>query len=115
MNSISTHVLDTNLGTPAAELPVLLEILSENGSWKNISQGLTNADGRISHLVPAGVFIEPGIYRVTFDTSTYFRSISVQGLYPSVSVVFEKRTKDTRHFHIPLLLAPNGYSTYRGS
>ena len=123
MNSISTHVLDTNLGIPAAGVPVSLEIQTKDGSWKSISQGLTDADGRISQLVPTHGFIEPGIepriepgiYRITFDTSHYFRSIEVQALYPSISVVFEKRLEDSRHFHIPLLLSPNGYSTYRGS
>jgi 5-hydroxyisourate hydrolase len=115
MSFISTHVLDTARGFPAAEVPVLLEVQNEDGSWEAIAQGVTNSDGRVPTLLPQDVPIGPGIYRVTFDTATYFRSISVQGFFPCVTVTFERRRNDLRHLHIPLLISPHGYSTYRGS
>lgn len=115
MSSLSTHVLDTTRGCPAAELPVLLEVQETSGQWKELHRAQTNTDGRIPSLLPAGRNLEAGIYRVTFNTKHYFQQAQVQGFYPYVSVVFEKTEQDTKHFHIPLLLSPYGYSTYRGS
>ena len=114
MNGITTHVLDTSLGRPAAGVPVTLEKQEAAGNWKAVGSGTTNADGRIAGFVPSGASLEAGTYRLTFDTAAYFRARGVQGFYPSVIVVFEIRDA-AQHYHVPLLLSPHGYSTYRGS
>lgn len=113
MSQITTHVLDTSLGRPAAGVPVILEIESAGGGWKELSRGATDGDGRLAHLLAPGSLVE-GTYRLTFETQSYFRSRLVKGWYPRVTVIFE--VHDIKeHYHIPLLLAPYGYSTYRGS
>jgi len=113
MNSpITTHVLDTMSGRPAAGVSVLLEVESGSG-WKKLATGTTNADGRITDLVRKGS-LGPRIYRLTFDTGSYFRSAGIQSFYPFVIVTFEVKEPST-HYHVPLLLSPYGYSTYRGS
>ena len=113
MSQITTHVLDVALGKPAAGVPVVLEIEKAGGEWKEISRGATDGDGRLRHLLPPDSLTE-GTYRLTFDTNTYFGFRKVVGLYPQVSVAF--RVRDPKeHYHIPLLLSPFGYSTYRGS
>jgi 5-hydroxyisourate hydrolase len=113
MSEITTHVLDTSIGRPASGVPVILEIEKPAGGWKELSRGATDGDGRLRHLVAPGSLVE-GTYRLTFETQTYFRSRKVEGLYPHVSVVFQVRDAKQTH-HIPLLLSPYGYSTYRGS
>ena len=112
MSPITTHVLDTSLGRPAAGVPVLLEIEAGKGSWKELSRGSTDKDGRLSLALRAGHSVS-GTYRLTFDTAAYFRSRKVAVFYPHVAVVFA--ATDAEHYHIPLLLSPYGYSTYRGS
>ena len=113
MNPITTHVLDTTLGQPAAGVPVLLEIEMPGGKWKKLSRGATDADGRLVHLVPPGHLVE-GTYRLTFDTRAYFRSRGTEAFYPQVTVVFTVADA-AQQYHIPLLLGPYGYTTYRGS
>jgi 5-hydroxyisourate hydrolase len=108
---ITTHILDTALGKPAAGVPVVLE-LRAGGAWQAVGRGETDADGRLRTLAPAS--IAAGIYRMSFDTAAYFARIGTAGFYPEVSVVFEVREAGA-HFHVPLLLSPFGYSTYRGS
>jgi 5-hydroxyisourate hydrolase len=113
MSKITTHVLDVSLGRPAANVPVLLESQSGNGAWTEMARGSTDADGRVKDLSP-GKTLAAGIYRLNFDTRAYFAARNIAGLYPQVTIVFE--TKDPQeHYHIPLLLSPFGYSTYRGS
>ena len=112
MSQITTHVLDTSLGRPAAGVPVTLEIQKGRG-WKEISRGATDNDGRLRHLLEPGALVE-GIYRLTFETHAYFQDRKIRGLYPQVTIVFEVQDKK-QHYHIPLLLSPFGYSTYRGS
>ena len=113
MSEITTHVLDTSLGRPAAGVSVILEIEKPGGHWKELSRGATDGDGRLRHLLDPGSLV-PGIYRLTFETREYFTAQNMKGLYPQVSIVFEvHEAKD--HYHIPLLLSPFGYSTYRGS
>jgi 5-hydroxyisourate hydrolase len=113
MSSITTHVLDTSIGRPAAGIAVVLEIESSAGRWKEIGRGATNADGRLTNLLAEGSLAE-GTYRLTFETEAYFLSRAVQAFYPRVKVIFHVR--DARqHHHVPLLLSPYGYSTYRGS
>jgi 5-hydroxyisourate hydrolase len=114
---ISTHVLDTARGLPAAGVPVLLEELTPNGgaaASREIWRGETDADGRVRDLAANGAVSGPGRFRLTFDTGRYFASLGVVGFYPVVTVVFDVRDA-TQHHHVPLLLSPFGYSTYRGS
>ncbi len=113
MSQITTHVLDVSLGRPAAGVPVLLEVEDVGTGWKELGRGETDKDGRLRDLVPGGSLVE-GTYRLTFDTHSYFASRKVEALYPMVSVVFSLRDAK-QHYHIPLLLSPFGYSTYRGS
>lgn len=114
MNQITTHVLDTSAGLPAEGVPILLQQPGGGADqWTDLYSGVTNSDGRAPGLVPEGAVLPPGIYRMRFDTGAYFRTRGIRGFYPYVTVVFE--LTDTSHYHIPLLLSPFGYSTYRGS
>jgi 5-hydroxyisourate hydrolase len=110
---ISTHILDTASGRPATGVPATLEHLVD-GAWAPLNQTVTDADGRCKHLLPLGTPVQPGIYRVHFATSAYYATQGVEGLYPYVEIVFEI-TDSEQHYHIPLLLTANGYTTYRGS
>jgi 5-hydroxyisourate hydrolase len=113
MSGITTHVLDTSLGRPAEGVPVTLEVEAAGG-WKLLGKGTTNADGRIGDLLPDDFGLSAGVYRLIFDTATYFANRQVASFYPQVTVVF--KIEDTeQHYHVPLLLSPFGYSTYRGS
>ena len=109
---ITTHVLDTARGRPAAGVPVVLERATED-AWELVGAGATDADGRLRDLVPAGAPVPDGRYRLTFDTGAYFRTNGETGFYPEVAVVFT--VAGGEHHHVPLLLSPFGYSTYRGS
>jgi 5-hydroxyisourate hydrolase len=113
MSAITTHVLDTARGLPARGLPVLLEIRSGKGRFRTLARRLTDANGRVQDLVPDGP-PKPGLYRLTFDTAAYLRSGKLPCFFPSVSVFFEVRDP-AQHYHVPLLLSPFGYSTYRGT
>jgi len=113
MPGISTHVLDTRLGRPAAGIRVQLE-QRERDEWRVVGSGETNGDGRVLNLLPDGEAIAAGEYRLTFDTRQYFASSSTATLYPSISIVFEAAAGQS-HYHVPLLLSPFGYTTYRGS
>jgi len=114
MTRISTHVLDTARGTPAGALSVHLERRSGTGEWLIIRSAQTDADGRCPQLLPEGENLAPGIYRLAFDTETYFTSQGQQTFYPIVRITFSVREGET-DFHIPLLLSPYGYTTYRGT
>jgi len=113
MSAITTHVLDTSLGRPAAGVAVRLE-RREGASWIELGRGATDGDGRCRNLLPEGVSLQPSIYRLSFDSAAYFGGRGVPTFYPEVSVVFEVR-EPAQHHHVPLLLSPFGYSTYRGS
>ncbi len=113
MSRITTHILDTSLGRPAASVAVRLDHLA-SGQWTPVGGQTTNADGRAVGLTPEGRSLEKGLYRLTFATGAYFRSRGVATFYPEVSVQFEVADPD-QHYHVPLLLNPFGYSTYRGS
>ena len=105
-------MLDISLGKPAAGVPVMLEIAIEETGWRVIGQGLTDSDGRL-RLADDAV-LATGTYRLTFRVSVYFAAQQRESFYPEVSVIF--LVKDaTQHYHVPLLLSPFGYSTYRGS
>jgi len=104
--SLSTHVLDTSAGRPAADVPVRLEAEGDGG-WRHVADGRTNADGRIT-----GWGVEAaGVYRLVFDTSAH---LGPDAFYPEVVVAF-RIADPAEHYHVPLLLSPFGYSTYRGS
>jgi len=109
MSAITTHVLDTARGRPAAGVPVRLE-----RDGRALGTGTTDEDGRLRGLLPAGGPLAPGIYRLVFDTGAYFLAQGTEGFYPHVAIDFQVRD-GTRHHHVPLLLSPFGYSTYRGS
>jgi 5-hydroxyisourate hydrolase len=113
MSHITTHVLDISSGRPAANVPVILEARSPNGHWTEAARGATDNDGRLRDWTAAKA-APAGIYRLTFDTRAYFADRKIATLYPQVIIVFEVRDSQ-EHYHIPLLLGPFGYSTYRGS
>lgn len=112
--SITTHVLDTSIGRPAAGVGVRLEYLDADGTWCAAGHGTTGADGRLGTLVGSGVPLAAGSYRLTFATAAYFTGRSVASFYPQVVVEFTIADGDA-HYHVPLLISPFGYSTYRGS
>lgn len=113
MSGISTHVLDTSTGRPAASVPVTLEALT-GGAFLAIGRGATDANGRVAQLLPPNLALSAGFYRLNFDTAAYFEARGVEWFYPHVSIVFGVADA-TQHYHVPLLLSPFGYSTYRGS
>jgi 5-hydroxyisourate hydrolase len=113
MSPITTHVLDTAIGQPAVGLDVTLDLLEADGHFTRLAQRCTDTNGRIADLLPAGALL-PRTYRLTFDTGPYFLASSRPMFYPYVKVIFTVQNA-AEHFHIPLLLSPFGYSTYRGT
>ena len=107
---LSSHVLDTSCGRPAANVELAL-MHRENGDFAVLARASTNSDGRARF---DAVHLEKGVYQLTFHTDAYFRSQGTVGFYPVVHIVFEV-TDPTQHYHVPLLLSPFGYATYRGS
>jgi 5-hydroxyisourate hydrolase len=114
MSAITTHVLDTSLGRPARGVPIVLEFQTGDSDWQTIGKGVTDHDGRLRNLLAPDVQLQAGNYRITFETGTYFAQDNIEGFYPAVSVIFTIR-EAAQHYHVPLLLSPFGYSTYRGS
>lgn len=113
MSGITTHVLDTAKGRPGSGIQVVLD--SKTGDkWSEVAKGKTNFDGRCTDLLVEGFQLIEGIYRISFDTKSYYESQNEHGFYPYVEIVFEVKDP-TQHYHVPLLLSPFGYSTYRGS
>jgi len=110
MSSITTHVLDTSTGRPASGVTLILA-KGSGGGWATVGRGATDLDGRCAKLLKGK--LKMGTYRLTFGVASYFKRARQTAFYPSVSIVFTVR--DTRHHHVPLLLSPWGYSTYRGS
>ncbi len=111
MCTVSTHVLDTSLGRPAAGVPVRLEHLT-GGVPSPVAQASTDDDGRVRELGPAG--LRPGTYRVVFDTAAYFARSGQRTFYPEVAISFLIDSAGG-HYHVPLVLSPFAYSTYRGT
>lgn len=109
--SLSTHVLDASCGRPAAGVPLILYRRAED-AWERVGAGTTDEDGRCATLAPDG--LDAAVYRLVFDTEAYFRAAGISGFYPEVSISF-RVTEPERHHHVPLLLSPFAYSTYRGS
>lgn len=112
MSSITTHVLDTARGRPASGIPVTLQSHSIAG-WQEVGRGVTNQDGRVADFLK-GATLKTGRYRLTFDTAAYLAQVIKPSFFPEVSIVFEVDAP-SQHYHVPLLLSPFGYSTYRGS
>ena len=109
MSAITTHVLDTVLGKPAAGIAVRLEKL-ESGRWTEMGTGVTDQDGRCRTLAEGAT---EGQYRLTFVTGDYFKQMGRNSIYPEISIVFS--CNGEAHYHLPVLLSDNGYTTYRGS
>jgi len=115
MSQITTHVLDTARGKPAAGIPVLLERLEAGGAWRTVWHGTTDHDGRVRDVLEFdGAVLIPGVFRLHFETESYFKHINQTTFYPYVEIVFQIEDPK-QHYHVPLLLSPFGYSTYRGS
>lgn len=113
MSAITTHILDVSKGCPARGVPVMLERQTATG-WKIVGKGATDEDGRLRDLLNSETILQTGNYRLTFDTETYFKRQQIEGFYPQVTVAFAVLDA-AQHYHVPLLLSPFGYSTYRGS
>jgi 5-hydroxyisourate hydrolase len=113
LSGISTHVLDISRGRPAAGIAVSLEIRAGN-DWTRLAAVVTDESGRAANLLPSAGSFERGAYRLLFDVASYFRAQGVETFYSEVSVIFEVRNPG-EHYHVPLLLSPWGYSTYRGT
>lgn len=111
LSDITTHVLDTSRGCPASGVPVVLERAVDSG-WQAVGRDTTDPDGRASGLLSSPLV--DGRYRLIFDTGAYFRAVGESSFYPEVSVTFVVEDAE-EHYHVPLLLNPFGYSTYRGS
>lgn len=109
---ITTHILDVSLGRPASGVALRLERL-DGGAFRELARGETDADGRVSGLLAPGS-LEAGTYRIRFEVGPYFAASGRTTFYPYVEVVFAIEATD-QHYHVPLLLSPFGYSTYRGS
>jgi 5-hydroxyisourate hydrolase len=114
MSPITTHVLDTSIGRPAAGVHIVLYRRDDEGSFAEIGRGVTDDDGRLKNLLPDDHALLVGVYKIVFQTGAYYAQTGVEGFYPEAVIVFEVRTP-TEHYHVPLLLNPWGYSTYRGS
>src|SRR5262245_16091116 len=114
MSGITTHVLDISQGRPARGVAVRLEFESSTSVWQTIGGGMTDDDGRLRGLLPPDHRLLHGDYRIIFQTGDYFGRHQVEGFYPEITIHFTIRD-ETQHYHVPLLLSPYGYSTYRGS
>ncbi|SRR5258708_29617168 len=111
--TISTHVLDTSIGRPAASITVQLQ-RQTGAAWADVSKAVTDRDGRVTALLPPSAPAGAGGYRLTFDVGEYFRARGVESFYSKVSIDFVVRDTAS-HYHVPLLLSPYGYTTYRGT
>ena len=114
MSAITTHVLDTSRGRPAAGVGVILERSTSPDTWSIVGRGDTDTEGRQRSLMADGVPLVAGRYRLTFDTRRYFDGLGVRTLFPTVAITFEAADGES-HYHLPLLLNPFGYTTYRGT
>jgi 5-hydroxyisourate hydrolase len=113
MSAVTTHVLDTSRGRPAAGVAVTL-LRQSADEWQAIGRGTTDDDGRLRALMAADAPLDPGTYRLVFQTGEYFHAHAVRAFYPQVIIDFTVAAGEA-HYHVPLLLSPFGYSTYRGS
>jgi 5-hydroxyisourate hydrolase len=114
MSTISTHILDTARGAPASGVAVYLESQNTDETWVELSHAWTDDDGRVKPFFLVEEPLPAGVYRLVFDTEPYFSGLNTECFYPQVAIVF-KIDDQPQHYHIPLLISPFGYSTYRGS
>jgi 5-hydroxyisourate hydrolase len=114
MSTISTHILDTSRGRPAAGVGVKLETLNAGEGWSQLAQAQTDEDGRVKSLALGEPQLAPGTYRLIFEVGGYFEALNQESFYPEVVVTF-RIPGGPEHYHVPLLISPFGYSTYRGS
>lgn len=113
MSGITTHILDTSRGRPAAGVSVILE-KREGSGYTEIARGETDDDGRCRSLVPDGAIPGEGSYRLHFETGAYFEARGLDHFHPSIAIAFSVKDP-AEHYHVPLLLSPFGFTTYRGS
>lgn len=109
---ISTHVVDTSAGRPGEGMPVTLERKTAGCGWETVCVVATDSEGRVRQLVAEGA-AEPGLYRIGFDTEAYFNGRGARAFFPFVLITFEV-DDPSRHYHVPLLVSPYGYSTHCG-
>ena len=114
MSGITTHVLDLAAGRPASGVQVKLEVYTDDRGWIALSEKLTDAEGRVKELLSPGSRLDPGRYRLTFATGPYFDARGQESFHPEAAITFEV-ADPSQHYHVPLLVSPFGYSTYRGS
>ena len=115
MSLITTHILDTSQGRPAQGVVVTLSRQkTDRQHWETLASGITNADGRIADLLPDSTTLEAGIFRLRFAVGEYFAQLGGESFYPKVDICFQVQNPE-QHYHVPLLLNPFGYTTYRGS
>ncbi len=112
MSQLTTHLLDTSNGKPAEGVTIIL-YQQHKEEWKQLTVGVTNADGRIPDLLQKDIVLESGVYKIKFETKEYFDTQGVPTFYPFVEITFT--ITNSEHYHVPLLLNPFGFSTYRGS
>jgi 5-hydroxyisourate hydrolase len=110
---LSTHVLNTATGKPASGITIILQ-RQKNDGWEELRRGETDTQGRVKELQPAGKKLPAGTYRLVFETGDYFKGQGTTTFFPRVDIIFSTENPD-EHYHVPLLLSPFGYSTYRGS
>ncbi len=114
MSKITTHVLDVSIGKPAAGVQVTLDRQTKDGDWEALGSQKTDSDGRARDLLPESELLRAGVYRLTFDVGPYFGDRQIDAFYQEVTIAFIVKDA-SQHYHVPLLLSPFGYSTYRGS
>jgi len=112
MSQITTHILDTTKGRPASNVWIIL-YHHIDGNWTEIARGKTNEDGRIKDLLSPEKILDKGIYKLRFETKEYFHKEDIKTFYPFIEIVFDVQSSE--HYHVPLLLNPFGFTTYRGS
>lgn len=110
---VTTHILDLARGKPASGIPVAI-FRQVGATWTELGRGQTDADGRVENLLATDHSLAGGSYRILFETQSYFDRLKVESFYPEVMISFQIRKTD-EHYHVPLLISPFGYSTYRGS
>ena len=114
MSAITTHILDIVSGTPGAGIAVALERKTNSSAWQPIAEGMTDSDGRVNDLLSPEETFLTGHYRLIFETGAYFELRNAEGFFPQVTISFVVKDA-TQHYHVPLLLSPHSYTTYRGS
>ena len=114
MSAITTHILNTTTGNPGAGIQVVLECKSHSAGWQTIASGMSDPDGRINDLLSTNEVLQPGHYRLIFETAPYFLPNNIECFFPQITINFVVKDPQ-QHYHVPLLLSPFGYTTYRGS